>query len=211
MELTSDPPLILASASPRRVEILNALGIPFETDPADVDETLLPGESAEGAAARLAADKADAVAGRHPDRWVLAADTLVEVGGAILGKPSDASDAARMLALLAGREHRVVTGVRVRRGADPGRGLVQESRVEIAPMSAAEIAWYVGTGEPMDKAGAYAVQGLGSRFIESVKGSYTNVMGLPARGDLPAAQRYPRSRSRAARSFFPLSFISYMR
>ena len=122
------------------------------------------------------------MAGRRPDSWVLAADTLVLLDGDILGKPGDEADAAKMLARLSGREHRVVTAVRLRRGADPGREIVEISGVRIAPLSSEEIRWYVATGEPRDKAGAYAVQGLGSRFIESVSGSYSNVMGLPARG-----------------------------
>ncbi len=174
--------LVLASSSPRRKEILTALGIPFETDAAGVDEALRPGETGEEAASRLAAEKAAEVAGRRPGRWVLAADTLVLLDGEVLGKPSGPKDAAGMLARLAGREHRVVTAVRLRRGGDAGREFVEESRVRIAPMGPEEIAWYVSTGEPMDKAGAYAVQGLGARFIEAVAGSYTNVMGLPARG-----------------------------
>jgi len=176
------PRLILASGSPRRAEILTALGIPFEIDVPGVPETIEPGEPAEGAAARLAAEKAAEVSARRPGRWVLAADTLVVVGDDILGKPIDSDDARRMLRRLAGRGHLVVTGVRLRRGADPGRGIVERSRVAIAPMSDEEISWYVATREPMDKAGAYAVQGLGARFIEAVEGSYTNVMGLPARG-----------------------------
>jgi septum formation protein len=173
--------LVLASSSPRRAEILTSLGIPFVVDPADVPEEIRSGESARDAVSRLAADKAAHVAARHPDSWVLAADTLVLVGETILGKPRDDLDARRMLGLLAGREHRVVTAVRVKRGADAGRERIETSEVRIAPMSPEEILWYVATGEPRDKAGAYAVQGLGSRFIESVSGSYSNVMGLPAR------------------------------
>lgn len=174
--------IVLASSSPRRAEILRSLGIPFRVDPANVEEDLLEGETAEQAAARLADAKAAEIAPRHPDSWVLAADTLVVVGEEILGKPRDGEDARRMLRQLSGRRHRVLTGVRLRRGSDPGDGLVEESRVSLAPLSAEEIAWYVATGEPRDKAGAYAVQGLGARFIERVEGSYTNVMGLPARG-----------------------------
>jgi septum formation protein len=173
--------IVLASSSPRRAEILTSLGIPFVVDPADVPEEIRPGESARDAASRLAADKAAHVAARYPDSWVLAADTLVLLGEEILGKPRDDSDARRMLGLLAGWEHRVVTAARLQRGADPGGEIVEVSGVRIAPLSEEEIRWYVGTGEPRDKAGAYAVQGLGSRFIESVQGSYTNVMGLPAR------------------------------
>ena len=176
------PPLILASGSPRRAEILTALGIPFLVDVPGVEETVRAGESGAEAASRLAAEKAAEVAGRRPDAWVLAADTLVLLDGEALGKPADDKDAARMLGRLAGREHRVVTAVRLRRGQDPGQGVVEESRVRIAPMTAEEIGWYASSGEPLDKAGAYAVQGLGARFIESVAGSYTNVMGLPARG-----------------------------
>ena len=176
------PLLLLASGSPRRFEILTALGIPFEIDVPNVEETLGAGERGERAVSRLAAAKAAEVSARNPDRWVLAADTLVLLDGDVLGKPADPEDAARMLSSLSGREHRVVTAVRLRRGADAGREVVEESRVRIASMSPDEVAWYVATGEPMDKAGAYAVQGRGSRFIEAVEGSYTNVMGLPARG-----------------------------
>ncbi|HZT11108.1 MAG TPA: Maf family protein [Actinomycetota bacterium] len=173
--------LVLASSSPRRSEILTSLGIPFAANPADVDERLRPGESGEAAASRLASDKAALVAARHPESWVLAADTLVLLDGDILGKPRDDAEAAEMLRRLAGREHRVVTAVRLRKGADAGREAVVLSSVRISPLSPEEIRWYVATGEPRDKAGAYAVQGLGARFIESVTGSYTNVMGLPAR------------------------------
>lgn len=177
----TDHILILASGSPRRAEILSSLGVPFRIDPPDVDETIGPQEPGEAAASRLAAEKAAEVATRHPGRWVLAADTLVLLEERVLGKPTDALAAARMLRLLAGREHEVVTAVRLRRDGDPGRESVVKSRVLIAPLSEEEIGWYVATREPMDKAGAYAVQGLGARFIESVHGSYTNVMGLPAR------------------------------
>jgi len=175
-------PLVLASASPRRAEILRTLGIPFLVDPASIREKVRTGETAAEAAERLAIEKAADVAARHPDFWTLAADTLVVLDREILGKPSSDEDAGRMLRLLSGRRHRVVTGVRLRRGESPGSGLVEESHVVIAPLSEKEIAWYVATGEPQDKAGAYAVQGLGARFIEAVEGSYTNVMGLPARG-----------------------------
>jgi septum formation protein len=178
----ADSRLILASGSPRRSEILTGLGIPFEVDPPSVEETLRPGETGEEAAARLAAEKAGEVSGRRPDRWVLAADTLVLLDGEILGKPSDAHDAAQMLRRLSGREHRVVTAVRLVREGRPAGEAVEVSGVRIAALSEPEVLWYVSTGEPMDKAGAYAVQGLGARFIEAVNGSYTNVMGLPARG-----------------------------
>ena len=176
------PRIVLASASPRRAEILASLGIPFVVRPADVPEVPLPGETAEAAAARLAADKAANAAERDPDAWILAADTLVFLDGRILGKPRDESEAAEMLRTLAGREHGVVTAVRLRRGFSPGAGIAEVSRVRFAPMTEEEIAWYATTGEPRDKAGAYGVQGLGARFIQEIHGSFTNVMGLPARG-----------------------------
>jgi septum formation protein len=174
--------LILASSSPRRAEILASLGIPFVVRPADVPELPLPGETAEAAAARLAADKAASAAARDPGSWVLAADTLVFLDGRILGKPRDDSEAAGMLRILSGREHAVVTAVRLRRGSSPGAGIAEVSHVRFAPMTEEEIAWYASTGEPRDKAGAYGVQGLGARFIQEIHGSFTNVMGLPARG-----------------------------
>lgn len=174
-------PLVLASASPRRAEILSSLGIPFVVRAVDVREEPLPGETAEAAAVRLASEKAAAAARLDPHAWVLAADTLVFLDGAILGKPRDAAEAAAMLRRLSGREHGVVTAVHLRRGEAPGRGVAEISRVRFAPLEDDEIAWYVGTGEPADKAGAYGVQGLGARFIEEIHGSFTNVMGLPAR------------------------------
>jgi len=173
--------LILASSSPRRAEILAALGIPFEISPADIPEILVPGETGSEAAARLAREKAAAAAVRHAGEWILAADTLVLVDSVVLGKPADDRGAREMLRLLSGREHRVVTAVHLRKGFADGTGEIEESRVRIAPMTDEEIRWYVETGEPRDKAGAYAVQGLGARFVEGVDGSFSNVMGLPAR------------------------------
>ena len=173
--------LVLASSSPRRAEILGALGIPFDVAAADVDESLLPGESGREAAVRLARAKAAAAALLHRGKWVLAADTLVLIDGAVLGKPRDDAEAAAMLRRLAEREHVVVTAVSLLKDAGPEIATVEESRVRIAPLDEEEIRWYVATGEPRDKAGAYAVQGLGARFVESVDGSFSNVMGLPAR------------------------------
>jgi septum formation protein len=198
--------LILASASPRRAEILEALGIPFTVTPTDVDETVAPGESGREAALRLAGEKAAAAAALHPEDWVLAADTLVLLDGAILGKPRDDAEAREMLRRLSGREHRVVTAVRLTKAAGPELDAVEESRVRIARLDEDEIRWYVATGEPRDKAGAYAVQGLGARFVESVEGSFSNVMGLPARSvyDLlrgapdPALARLARVSGRAS-------------
>ncbi len=146
-----------------------------------LEENPLPGETAEAAAARLAAEKAALAARQRPESWVLAADTLVFLDGAILGKPRDDGDAAAMLRRLSGREHGVVTAVHLRRGDGPSRGIAEVSRVRFGPLDETEIAWYVSTGEPRDKAGAYGVQGLGARFIEEIHGSFTNVMGLPAR------------------------------
>lgn len=173
--------LLLASSSPRRAEILGALGIPFDVAAADIDESLLPGESGREAAVRLARAKAAAAAKLHTSGWVLAADTLVLIDGAVLGKPRDDGEAAGMLRLLSGREHVVVTAVSLLRNAGEEIATFEESRVRIAPLDEEEIRWYVATGEPRDKAGAYAVQGLGARFVEGVTGSFSNVMGLPAR------------------------------
>lgn len=170
--------LVLASASPRRAELLRAAGFDFDVVPADVDERLRPGEAAEAYVARVAREKGAAIATRHPDRLVVAADTAVVVDGTILGKPLDAPDAARMLRLLAGRVHDVLTGVSAHCGERHEEG-VEQSRVEFGTLSDAEIAWYVETGEPVDKAGAYAIQGQASRFCRVVDGPYDNVVGLP--------------------------------
>lgn len=172
--------LLLASSSPRRADILASLGIPFRVVASALLEEIRPGETAEAAVVRLAAEKAEEVAGRHPEDAVLAADTVVFLDDEILGKPLDADDARRMLRRLSGKTHRVATGVCLLspRGREAGRAV---SEVTVAPLSDAEIEWYVHTGEGMGKAGAYAVQGLAARFIEEVRGSYSNVVGLPAR------------------------------
>jgi septum formation protein len=170
--------LILASASPRRSELLRAAGYDFQVLPADVDERPLPGEAPDPYVRRVALDKARAVAVGLPDAVVLAADTCVVADDAILGKPLDEEDAARMLRMLSGRAHDVLTGVAVI-GPAGTRVESADSRVVFAPLSAGEIAWYVASGEPADKAGAYAIQGLASRFVERVEGSYSNVVGLP--------------------------------
>jgi septum formation protein len=170
--------LILASASPRRSELLRAAGFDFQVVPAEVDERPLPAEPPDDYVRRVALDKARAVAASMSDAVVLAADTCVVVDDAILGKPVDAADAARMLAMLSGRPHDVLTGVAVI-GPAGVRVESADSRVVFADLSAAEIAWYVGSGEPADKAGAYAIQGLASRYVERVEGSYSNVVGLP--------------------------------
>ena len=170
--------IVLASASPRRADLLRAAGIPFEIAAAHVDETLTAGESPEQYARRVAEAKARVVSSRFPNRLVLAADTVVVVDHHILGKPGGRDDASRMLRLLSGRTHEVMTAVTL---ASDRRFETQLeiTNVEFALLTDAEIEWYVESGEPMDKAGAYAIQGLASRFIRRIQGSYSNVVGLP--------------------------------
>jgi septum formation protein len=170
--------LVLASASPRRLELLSRLGLGFDLAPAQVDETLGPGEPPDQAALRLAQAKAASAAAAAPAAAVLAADTLVEAEGRVLGKPADDEEAKAMLELLSGREHRVVTGFCLRFAGRVDTGLGR-SRVRLRRLAPAEIAAYVAGGEPRDKAGAYAVQGAGAALVEEVSGSYTNVVGLP--------------------------------
>jgi septum formation protein len=169
--------LILASQSPRRSELLTTAGFRFAVRPANIDESLLPGEQAEQYVQRLARSKALA-AQQHSDELVLGADTVVTVDSEILGKPCSLEDAKRMLRFLRGRSHEVLTGVCLRRGQQTAEA-VERTRVWFAPLSDQEMDWYVRTGEPMDKAGAYAIQGFASRFIEKIEGSYSNVVGLP--------------------------------
>jgi septum formation protein len=175
------PPLIvLASGSPRRKEILASLGLTFTVSAADVEESLLPGESASDASERLARAKAETAAAGTPEVLVVAADTLVVLDGDALGKPRDRADARRMLATLSGRAHDVVTGVACAHGGRIVSGR-ETTRVVFAAMTGAEIAAYSATGEPDDKAGAYALQGIGGLFVERVEGSPSNVVGLPVR------------------------------
>jgi septum formation protein len=171
--------IVLASASPRRAELLRAAGIAFDVAPAHVDETVPAGESPEQYVRGVAEAKARAIHRRYPGRVILAADTTVVLGGEILAKPVDAGDAVRMLRLLSGRSHDVLTGVTVVSGEGASDSRVARTTVEFAPLTAAEIDWYVASGEPMDKAGAYAIQGLASRFVRRIDGSYSNVVGLP--------------------------------
>ena len=177
--------LVLASASPRRQELLRNAGISFALQPADVDETPLPGESARDCAERLAREKSLAVWQTRRHDVVLGADTVVVVDDTILGKPSDARDAARMLRLLSGRVHQVITGVclasaKERRAEKRELKTASESTlVTMNDISDDEIQGYVATGEPMDKAGAYAIQGIASRWISRIEGDYGNVVGLP--------------------------------
>ena len=171
-------PLVLASASPRRAALLAGAGRAFEVVPANVDERRQPAEPAREYVDRLARAKAAAVAGRHPGRIVIGADTVVVSGGTVLGKPRDADDAAGMLRRLSGRAHQVLTGVAVRRG-ERCVSAVESTVVHFAALDDAQIAWYVGTGEPSDKAGAYGLQGSGARFVTRIEGSRSNVVGLP--------------------------------
>jgi septum formation protein len=170
--------LILASASPRRSELLRNAGIPFTVEPAHVPEQALGGEQPLVYARRLARDKVRAIFARHPDNVVLGADTIVIADGHLLEKPHDAEDAVRMLHLLSGRSHEVVTGVCL---LAPGfeSTEVEITEVQFSALADAEIAAYVATGEPMDKAGAYAIQGIASRWVERIDGCYFNVVGLP--------------------------------
>jgi septum formation protein len=170
--------LILASSSPRRADLLTAAGFRFDVFPVEVDETPLDGEDAADYVRRLAVLKARASSCRNAGDVVLAADTTVVVDGRLLAKPRDEANARAMLETLSGREHSVLTGVAVRRG-DVIRSAVEQTRVYFLQLTAAEIDWYVSSGEPADKAGAYAVQGLASRFVERLDGSYSNVVGLP--------------------------------
>lgn len=207
-------PLILASSSPRRQELLRAAGIEFVVEPADLPEVPHPGEAPQAFAERMARGKAVAVAQRRhrPGEWVLAADTVVFVNGEILGKPADAADpaaeAARMLRLLSGREHRVITGVCLlesgqrsmvsgqKSSLDPRPSAVElvaseTTRVWMNMLSEEDIRDYIACGEPMDKAGAYAIQGRASRWIPRIEGCYFNVVGLP----VPLVYRMLRERS----------------
>ena len=172
------PRLILASGSPRRRDLLDAMGVRFEVRPTDVDESALPGENPEQHVRRLARDKsrAQVAAGE----LVLAADTVVVIDGDVLGKPRDRDDAQNMLRRLSGRRHVVLTGIALTDGnLETTVDSLERSDVEIGALTEEEIVWYVGTGEPLDKAGSYAIQGLGALFVTTVMGNYTNVVGLP--------------------------------
>ncbi|MEM7583144.1 MAG: Maf family protein [Acidobacteriota bacterium] len=179
MSDSSSLELILASGSPRRREMLERLGVTFTVRSVDIDETPHAGEPPEPYVRRLAESKARA-ARSDEHELVLAADTIVALEDQLLGKPRDEADARRMLRQLSGRSHRVLTGVAVwdTATADP-QVAVEHTRVVFAPLSEDEIAWYAASGEPLDKAGAYAVQGLGALFVERLEGNYSNVVGLP--------------------------------
>ncbi len=170
--------VVLASASPRRRELLNLIGIQHEVRPANIDETMRPREAPRRHAERLAREKASAIAVRDPGLIVIGADTVVVTNRKVLGKPVDTADAARMLGMLSGREHTVITAVAVSRGRKL-RSAVEEVRVKFRRLRDDEIEAYIATGEPMDKAGAYGIQGFGATIVERIEGDYFAVMGLP--------------------------------
>jgi len=172
------PMLVLASASPRRQELLRNAGIAFEVLPAHIPEDPFPGENAKDCAERLAREKAFAIAQIRPNEAVLGADTVVVIDDQILGKPADAADAARMLRLLSGHTHQVITGVCLVVAGQVSMSS-ETTTVTMDKITDAEIADYIGSGEPMDKAGAYAIQGIASRWIPRIEGDYSNVVGLP--------------------------------
>lgn len=183
--------LILASASPRRRDLLREAGLAFEVIASDIPEVPNAGEAPDALARRLALAKAKAIAANRPDAWVLGADTDVSIDGQILGKPSDCEDAKRLLRMIQGRTHQVWGGfalVSTALGISHVESLC--TVVEIAPMDEATIAWYVSTGEPLDKAGAYGAQGIGAQFIKTLSGSFTNVVGLPIYETMTALHRY---------------------
>ncbi len=173
-------PLVLASQSPRRRQLLSQMGINFSLASADIEERREPGEKAPDFVARMAQSKALCVAGRYPDSWILAADTIVVIDGDILGKPCDVTDACRMLKRLAGGWHEVFTAFTLHHQVlAKMSSMVDSSRVKITALNESVIAAYVASGEPLDKAGSYAVQGIGGAFIEALDGSPTTVIGLP--------------------------------
>jgi septum formation protein len=175
--------ILLASKSPRRAEILTAVGWEFEAIAADIDETRLAGEVAASYVERLARTKAETIANKFAARLVIGADTVVVIDGEILGQPRDDEDARRMLQMLQGKWHEVVTGVALVRAGEKAQVVVDHAttRVLFAEMSAKEIDWYISTGEPKGKAGAYGIQGSAALFIKEIQGEYFNVVGLPVR------------------------------
>jgi septum formation protein len=172
------PPLVLASQSPRRAELITRLGLTFQIAPADIDESFLPGEVPPEHAERLAREKAQAIAALRPEALVVGSDTIVVVDGDVLGKPRDREQAVQMLQRLSAREHEVCTGIAVALG-ERVESAVERVRVRFRALDRAACEAYVDTGEPMDKAGAYGIQGFGSALVEGISGDYFAVMGLP--------------------------------
>ena len=174
------PSFILASASPRRQELLKFMGFDFTVIPSGVDEKFLGGESVKGHVLRLSREKAQVIAGRNPGTWVLGADTVVIIDGDVLGKPGSKKEAKEMLMRLSGKKHRVLTGFSVvRKSVNVVKSGLVESSVFFTEVSEDELEWYIDTMEPYDKAGGYAVQGKAAFFIKEIRGSHTNVIGLP--------------------------------
>ena len=184
-------PIVLASGSPRRKQLLEMLRIPFRVIPPDVDEHVLPGEEPGHYVSRLSRAKAEAVVARAPGEVILAADTTVVLDGAIFEKPTSPANAVEMLSRLQGRTHEVMTAVAVARDGELAQAL-DVSRVTFRSVDRATLEAYVATGEPMDKAGAYAIQGLGAPLIERVEGDFFGVMGLPLRLALDLLARFGR-------------------
>jgi len=174
----SDCRVVLASASPRRRQLLDLIGIAHEVKPANIDETMRAGEAPRRHAERLAREKATKIATRDPDLITIGADTVVVINRKVLGKPRDVAEAVQMLSQLSGREHTVITAVAVARGKKL-RSAIEEVRVKFRRLREDEIEAYVATGEPMDKAGAYGIQGYGATIVECINGDYFAVMGLP--------------------------------
>lgn len=187
--MSESPPLILASQSPRRAELLSRLGLTFEILPADIDESYLGHEMPADHAERLAREKALAVARHHPEALVIGSDTIVIVDDDVLGKPKDEAEAVQMLRRLANREHLVYTAVAVVRGSRVESAL-ESVRVRFRALDPRECEEYVATGEPRDKAGAYGIQGFGSALVESIEGDYFAVMGLPVVRTLELLRRH---------------------
>jgi septum formation protein len=180
MKISLSASLILASASPRRRELLQAVGLQFKIIPAHVNENYIAGENPRQHVKRLSRDKAMVIARKYPESWVLGADTIVVIDGLILGKPKHKTQARKMLQTLSGREHKVFTGFTIAHvAAEVYQTKVIQSAVLFKTISPKEMDWYVACDEPYDKAGGYAVQGKGACFIQSIRGSYTNVIGLP--------------------------------
>ncbi|HUN55917.1 MAG TPA: Maf family protein [Smithella sp.] len=180
MSITSKALFVLASESPRRRDILESVGLKFKTIPAHVNEDYLAGENPKQHVGRLSRDKAMVIARKYPEAWVLGADTIVVIDGMILGKPKNQTQAKKMLKRLSGREHKVFTGFSIIRAASKVfQTKVIQSAVRFKTISPEEMQWYLACNEPYDKAGGYAIQGKGAYFIQSIRGSYTNVIGLP--------------------------------
>ena len=186
-----DHPIVLASGSPRRRQLLEMLRLPFRVMPPDVDEHVLPGEAPDHYVTRLSRAKAEAVVARAPGELVLAADTTVVLGGTIFEKPTSPAHAVEMLSRLQGKTHEVMTAVAVARDGELAQAL-DVSRVTFRPVDRPTLEAYVATGEPLDKAGAYAIQGLGAPLIERVEGDFFGVMGLPLRLALDLLARFGR-------------------